>query len=157
MTQATPCEILLAEDNAADVALVREALKEHDVACDLRIVSDGAQAIAFLRSLDSLTHQPCPDLLLVDLHLPKHDGADILRALRSTERCARTPVIVMSSSGAPADREMAEKHAALHYFKKPSSLAEFLLLGGVVKGILDGKRSASQHPPGAGGGVGVPA
>jgi CheY-like chemotaxis protein len=154
MTQATPCEILLAEDNAADVALVREALKEHDVYCDLRIARDGAEAIAFIQSLDSTSHQGCPDLLLVDMHLPKHDGPDILRALRSTERCARTPVIVMSSSPAPADWEVEEKQV-IHYFRKPSTLSEFLELGGMIKEILAGRRSRHSH--GGEGDSGVPA
>jgi CheY-like chemotaxis protein len=70
------------------------------------------------------------------MHLPKHDGEDILRCLRSTERSARTPVVVMTSSDAPADHERAERHAALHYFRKPSDLEEFMSLGDIVRETL---------------------
>lgn len=149
-------QILLAEDNAADVTLVREALKAHGVPCTLRVVKDGAEAIAYLELLDR-DHRKTPlDLLLLDMHLPKHDGADILRALRSTERYAQTPVIVMTASESPNDQEAAEKHAALHYFRKPSTLAKFLTLGGIVKDVLAGNGSPSLREPedGSGGGAG---
>jgi two-component system response regulator len=129
-------QVLLAEDNAADVALVREALREHGVACALHVVTDGAQAIGFLERLDQDRRQPRLDLLLLDMHLPKRDGKDILRTLRSTERYAQTPVVVMTASTSPADERTAEKHAALDYFRKPSSAAQFLQLGATVKHIL---------------------
>ena len=135
-TSKNDCEILLAEDSAADVALVREAFKEHGVACALHVVRDGAQAISFIERRDSDAAEPCLDLLLLDMHLPKRDGEDILRALRSGERCGQTPVIVMTSSASPYDQQAAEKHAALHYFRKPSSLSEFMQLGVIVKRVL---------------------
>src|SRR5881227_1055464 len=111
-----PCQIILAEDNPADVGLVREALREHDVQCDLRVISDGQEVLAFFSRLDRDIKMPCPDLLLLDLSLPKHGGQEILNHLRSSERCGQTPVIVMTSSDWSADREHAEKNAALHYF-----------------------------------------
>ncbi|HEY1340441.1 MAG TPA: response regulator [Bryobacteraceae bacterium] len=132
------CEILLAEDNAADITLVREALREHRLDCALHVMRDGAQAIAFLERLDADPGEPRLDLVLVDMHLPKRDGEDILRRLRSTERYAQTPVIVMTASDSPDDRQRAEKHAALHYFRKPSSLTEFIELGAIVRSILGG-------------------
>jgi CheY-like chemotaxis protein len=137
--ETVPSEILLAEDNPADAALVREALKEHDIPCSLHVVKDGAQAISFILKLDSDRSEPRLDLLLLDLHLPKHHGTDILRTLRSTERYAQKPVIVMTSSSSPVDREMAEKNAAMHFFTKPSSLEEFMLLGGIIKDVLAGR------------------
>ena len=141
--QTAGCEILLAEDNPADVTCVREALKEHSLDCALHVMRDGAQAIAFLERLDTDPREPRLDLVLVDMHLPKRDGEDILRRLRSTERYAQTPVIVMTASDSPADRERAERHAALHYFRKPSSLAEFIELGAIVRSILGGPPRAS--------------
>jgi CheY-like chemotaxis protein len=137
-------EILLAEDSAADADLVREALKEHGVACALRIVRDGARAVEFIEALDQHANSPQLDLLLLDMHLPGQGGEDILRTLRSTENYGRTPVIVMTSSTSPRVREAAEKHAALHYFTKPSTLDEFMELGGIVKRILSGKRATSR-------------
>ena len=138
------CEILLAEDSAADVTFVREALKEHGITCSLHVLRDGEQAIKFIQSRDIDLKQPCPDLLLLDMHLPKRDGEDILRTLRSTDRCAQTPVIVMTSSASPQVQEAAEKNAVLHYFRKPSSLAEFLRLGIIVKDVLAVRQMRSQ-------------
>jgi len=143
----TTSHILLAEDNAADEALVREALHEHGIACALHVVKDGAQAIAFLQNLDNQNldndgTRPGLDLLLLDMHLPRHDGTEILRTLRSTENYAQKPVIVMTSSASPSLRAAADKHAAMHYFRKPSSLEEFMLLGGIVKDVLATRASA---------------
>ena len=129
--------ILLAEDNPADVQLVREALEDRAVVCDLRVVQDGEQAIAFIERIDRNSHLECPSLVLLDLHLPKRNGDEILRCLRASERCGQTAVVVLTSSDSPRDLENAERHAALHYFRKPSSLEQFLLLGDIVKGILD--------------------
>lgn len=139
-------QILLAEDNAADVALVREALQEHSVSCALHVVKDGAEAIGFIERLDEDRREPRLDLLLLDMHLPKRDGEDILRRLRSTERYAQTPVIVMTASTSPRDQEAAEKHAALHYFRKPSSAAQFLKLGAIIEDILSGRSRRGAKP-----------
>ncbi len=130
---------MLAEDNAADAALVREALREHGVDCALHVVKDGAQAISFIRDLDSDINEPRLDLFLLDMHLPRHHGDEILEALLATERYAHTPVILMTSSTSPLIRQTAEKHASMHYFRKPSSLAEFMLLGGIIKNVLAGR------------------
>ena len=136
-TQPVPSPyILLAEDNAGDVLLVREALKEHGVSHSIEILSDGEQAARFIQRLDESSTFDCPDVFLLDLHLPKKDGAVILRQLRASERCGQTPVIVLTSSDSPRDMEYATKHAALHYFRKPSTLQGFMELGGVVKAIV---------------------
>jgi CheY-like chemotaxis protein len=136
--EASPCWIVLAEDNPADVRLVREALREHDVHCDLRVLTDGEQAVSFITGLDLDSKHPCPDLLLLDMHLPKRDGDAVLRHLRASERCAQTRVVILTSSDAPSDHSSAEKNAALHYFRKPTSLVQFLHLGRIVKEVLGG-------------------
>jgi len=142
-TGTLPCRILLAEDSEADVALVRRSLREGKVDHILHVAKDGAEAIAFIREADKNARAPGLDLLLLDMHLPRHDGEDILKCLRSTERYAQVPVVVMSSSDAPADREKAQKHAALVYFRKPSSLVEFIELGKIVGEILRGTKPAA--------------
>lgn len=114
-------EILLAEDDEGDAELVREALKEHRVNCSLRVVRDGAEAIAFLTVIDIDRNAPALDLLLLDMWLPKYDGEAVLRHLRSTERFAQTPVIVMSGLNANSVEQTATRHAAMVYFKKPST------------------------------------
>src|SRR5579872_5295261 len=115
-----PFEILIAEDNPADVALVREALKMYGIDSVLHVLRDGEQALALLDSLDKDPKVPRVDLLILDMHLPKHDGEDILKRLRSTEHYAQTPVIVMTSHSSTRIEETAAKHAALFYFRKPS-------------------------------------
>src|SRR5205807_6631689 len=93
--------VLLAEDSAADITLVREALKEHQLDCTLHVIRDGAQAISFLDGLDRNPQEPSLDLVLLDMHLPKHDGAEILGRLRSTVHYSQTPVILMTASDSP--------------------------------------------------------
>jgi CheY-like chemotaxis protein len=132
----SPSYIVLAEDNPADVGLVREALRTHSVLCDLRVISDGEAVFDFIDRLDEETKSPCPDLILLDLHLPKRDGGEILNHLRSSGRCSQIPVIVMTSSDWAGDRQNAEKNAAIHYFQKPLSLAEFMRLGEIVRAVL---------------------
>jgi len=129
--------ILLAEDNSADVELVREALRDRSVDCGLHVVSDGEQAIAFIERVDGNSALECPSLLLLDLHLPKRNGEQILRCLRAGERCGQTPVVILTSSDSPRDMDNATRHAALYYFRKPSSLDEYLTLGDIVKEVIE--------------------
>lgn len=133
--------ILLAEDSAADISLVRLALRDHRLDYVLHVATDGQEVIRFIQKADEDRKAPGLDLLLLDMHLPKYDGEDILKFLRSTEFYAQLPVVVMSSSDAPADHGRAEKHAALFYFRKPSRLDEFLQLGIIVREILTGKKT----------------
>jgi CheY-like chemotaxis protein len=140
----SPSNIILAEDNPADVGLVREALRAHNVDCDLRVISDGNEVVAFIDHLDAETKSPCPDLILLDLHLPNRDGREILSHLRASQRCARMPVVVLTSSDWSRDRETAEKNEAVHYFVKPTSLGQFMELGIIVKEII----GSPQRPKG---------
>ena len=77
------------------------------------------------------------------MHLPKYNGEDILKRLRSTERCAQTPVIVMSGFRTPGDSDTAQRHAALYYFEKPSRLEDFMMLGSIVRDILTGAKAVN--------------
>lgn len=142
-------EVLIAEDNSADVGLVREALKTHQVDCLLQVASDGEAAISLIRRLDADSRAPLLDLVIVDMHLPKRDGEEILTCLRSTERNAQVPVVIMTSSESPALEEAATKHAALSYFRKPSKLDDFLEIGFIAKRILakTNREGASLHAP----------
>jgi|SRR5579862_8849377 len=143
-----PFEILIAEDNPADVALVREALKAHDIDCVLHVLRDGEQALALLDSLDRDPKVPRVDLLILDMHLPKHDGEEILKRLRSTEHYAQTPVIVMTSYPSSWVEAKAAKHAAMFYFRKPSTLEELSELGSMVQNVLRLQdRGGRQTPP----------
>jgi CheY-like chemotaxis protein len=129
-------QIVLAEDNPADALLVRHALREHDIHCDLHIVSDGESALALIDRLDLDSKLPCPDLLLLDVHLPKCDGFQVLDGLRASERCGLTPVVVLASPDLTGGRHVPQKHPETRYFPKPSSLDKFMQLGAVVKDVF---------------------
>jgi CheY-like chemotaxis protein len=126
-------EILLAEDNPADVYLIREALKEHGVECSLRVAADGKDVLALIVGGRAWS----PDLIILDLNLPRHDGIEILQLVRSTERVARVPVVVLTSSDSPLDRRTANELGATRYVRKPSNLEQFLQLGAVFKELLE--------------------
>jgi len=133
----TPSQIVLAEDNPADVGLVTEALREHQIPHELRVISDGEEALAFIDLLNQDSKLPCPDVLLLDLHLPKHDGGEILKHLQASERCGRTPVVVLTSSDAVWDRQVGDPDRGVRYFRKPASLGQFMQLGRIVKEVID--------------------
>jgi CheY-like chemotaxis protein len=128
--------ILLAEDNPADVLLVREALEDRALNCELQVITDGQRVVQFIEQIDSDHALPCPQLVLLDLHLPKRNGEEILKSLRASERCGQTPVVILTASESPDDEANATRHAALHYFRKTTSLEEFMKLGDVVHDIL---------------------
>ena len=132
MTQTT-LRILVAEDNPADVVLMQEALAEYAMEYSLRVLSDGAETVSFLRGIDPHNHPACPDMILLDLNLPKVDGHELLRLIREHPVCSGVPVIVVTSSDSAEDRQRAAQLGATDYFRKPSSLEDFLKLGGIVK------------------------
>ena len=132
--------IVLAEDNPADVYLVREALHKEKIDCALKVFSDGEEAMRFVENLDVDSSFDCPEVLLLDLHLPKKSGVDILKQLRASERCGHTPVVVLTSSHSMRDLDSS----GLHYFRKPSSLDQFMKLGQIVKQIMN--RSGPETP-----------
>jgi len=127
--------ILLVEDNLGDAGLIREALEEHRVEGELLVVTDGEKAIEFIQAIDTQALE-CPDLVIIDLNLPKRPGRDVLEQLRRSEKCHLLPVVVLSSSGAMKDRADAARLGATRYLQKPLRLKEFLDLGAVFKEAL---------------------
>jgi CheY-like chemotaxis protein len=134
--------ILLAEDNPADVLLVREALEDRGVNCALRVIADGEEVVKLIEKIDSDRTQHCPHLVLLDLHLPKRDGGEILESLRASEMCCQIPVVILTGLVSPQDEVHATRHPALHYFRKPASLDQFMQLGDVVNDIIGPPRGA---------------
>jgi len=124
--------ILLAEDNEADVLLVRYALQAHNVLHQLHVIDDGAKAIDFIVKMGRPDTAPCPDLMLLDLNLPIADGTEVLRELRRHPLGSSTPVIIVTSSDAPKDRARVAVLGISHYFTKPSDWEAFMRLGEVV-------------------------
>jgi len=126
-------EILLAEDNAADVYLIREALKQCGVDAAVRTATDGREFLELIATSDGAWR---PDLIILDLNLPRHDGIEILQKLKSTETFAAVPVVVLTSSDSPRDRDAAIELGATRFLRKPSDLDQFLQLGEVFKELL---------------------
>ena len=129
--------ILLVEDNPADAGLVRMALEEHELAGQVILATDGARAIEFIDGLDA---QPadCPDLIIIDLNLPRRSGREVLASVRRSASCKQVPVAILSSSDAAQDKADAARLGASRYIRKPSRLADFLELGVIFKAMLDG-------------------
>ncbi len=127
--------ILIAEDNPADVVLIQEALNEHGVRYSIRAFENGAETASFLESIQLETDSRCPDVALLDLNLPKVEGHELLRIIRAHPVCCNIPVIIVTSSDTAEDRRTAAQIGASYYFRKPSSLEEFLKLGDIVKRV----------------------
>jgi len=136
MTRA-PFTILLAEDNPGDVFLVRRALLKHGLEVDLIVVEDGQAALRFFDRADADETFARPDLILLDLNLPRTNGSRVLMRIRQSQRCGATPIIVVTSSDSPLDRDVAAKLGATHYFQKPGDLAGFMQLGRIVRNTLE--------------------
>ena len=133
-------EILLAEDNPADVYLIREALQEHGVDCTLQVAADGKEVLQIIAREDP---QPPPGLIILDMNLPRHDGIEILQRLRKIATFSHVPVVVLTSSDSPRDRQVATQLGATRYLRKPSNLEEFLSLGAIFKELLGRPRTKS--------------
>jgi CheY-like chemotaxis protein len=129
--------ILLAEDNMGDILLVKEALATHQIPHQLHVVRDGGEALTFVSRIGEPGGTACPDIVLLDLNLPKVDGSVVLAEFRKHPLCVHTPVIVITSSDAPKDRARVGALGVAYYFRKPSDLDAFLTLGSVVKQFLD--------------------
>ncbi len=126
---ARPAEIFLAEDNPADVYLIRQALQERQLSHRLHVAEDGEKAALYLSGIG--TDGPCPDIVLLDLSLPKQDGQELLRLIRSNPSCSQKPVIVMSSSDSPKDHELTQRLGAT-FFRKPADLEEFWQIADLI-------------------------
>ncbi len=137
--------VLLVEDSAADVYLIREALKGENLEFDLQVIQDGEEAAKLLMALEN-SRQSWPDVVLLDLNMPRCEGREVLQRIKQTPGGHSIPVIVITSSNSPADREDVFKLGATSYFRKPSDLNEFLKIGAVVRQAVDGKVDGTKRP-----------
>ena len=125
---AQPTEILLVEDNPDDVELTLRALSTHNLANRVKVVSDGAEALDYLRPDDG-EHPPAdgyPKLVLLDLKLPRVGGLEVLRRLKASERTRLIPVVVMTSSREEIDLVASYKYGANSYIVKPVDFDQFM-------------------------------
>ena len=134
MSSLKPIEILLVEDNAADVRLTEEALKEGKVRNNLHVARDGMEALEFLRRQGKYAKATRPDLILLDLNLPRRDGREVLAEIKDDPSLKMIPVVVLTTSSAEADILRSYKLHANCYITKPVDLEQFV---SVVKSIDD--------------------
>lgn len=139
-----PVEILLIEDNPGDVRLTVESLKEDKVLNNLSVVEDGAEALAFLNREGKHTAAPHPDLILLDLNLPKVDGREVLAVIKADKQLRRIPVVVLTTSQAEEDVLRSYNLNANCYISKPVTLDQFIA---VVKSIESFWLSIVTLPP----------
>ena len=122
----TPIEILLVEDSPSDIDLTREALDDTRVHNNLSVVTDGVEALAFLRREGQYAEAPHPDLILLDLNLPKKDGREVLAEIKSDPNLRRFPVVVLTTSGAEQDIVESYNLHANCYVRKHVDLDAFV-------------------------------
>jgi chemotaxis family two-component system response regulator Rcp1 len=121
-----PIEILLVEDSPGDARLTLEAFKEGKLLNHFTVMNDGVEALAYLRREGQYAKAVQPELILLDLNLPKKDGREVLAEIKADERLLKIPVVVLTTSAAEEDIARAYSHHANCYITKPADLDQFL-------------------------------
>jgi CheY-like chemotaxis protein len=126
--------ILVIEDNPTDVNLIQEALREHGVRFEMTVIPDGRHALEHLKQI---TASSVPHLIMLDLNMPLHDGIEVLLQYRMTAALSEIPIIVLTSSDSPSERQRTETIGVSAFIRKPMDLWEFIGLGKRFKTILE--------------------
>jgi chemotaxis family two-component system response regulator Rcp1 len=121
-----PIEILLVEDNVGDIRLTQEALKESNLMVNLKVVRDGLEAMELLRGKGGHLNAPNPDLILLDLNLPRKDGREVLQEIKNDADLKRIPVVVLTTSEAESDILATYGFHANCYITKPVDMDQFI-------------------------------
>ena len=137
-------QILMVEDNPADVRLTMEALKDSKVLTNFSVVGDGVEAMAFLQKEGKYAEAPRPDLILLDLSLPKKDGRELLKEIKADDELKRIPIVILTTSHDEEDIIKAYNFHANCYVTKPVDLDQFIKL---VKSIEDFWLTIVKLPP----------
>jgi chemotaxis family two-component system response regulator Rcp1 len=140
----SPIDILMVEDNPGDARLTQEALKESKMMNNLHHVRDGVEAMEFLRREGKYKDAPIPDIILLDLNLPRKDGREVLAELKGMPRLKNIPVVVLTTSDAEQDILMSYNLHANCYITKPVDLEKFIE---IVQGIENFWLSIVKLPP----------
>jgi len=142
---ARPARIAVVEDNRADVYLLRRALQQAQVVYDCYHLPDGEAAIRFFLRQEPYCDAPRPDLLVLDVHLPRVDGFQVLQRLREQRVLHQIPVIALTTTSSSYDRAAMEALGIDHYVVKPFNLDAYMQVGQLIKAVL----TARQPPSGA--------
>ncbi|MGD0201389.1 MAG: response regulator [Bryobacteraceae bacterium] len=132
-----PARVLVIEDNSSDVFLLERAMNKQDLRFELVHLTNGAEALAFIRKQGAYADAAIPKVILVDLNLSKYSGEDILRAIRDAKHLAGVPVCVWSSSQSQRDRTMMMDLGVARFITKPSGLDQFMEIGKIIKDLLE--------------------
>ena len=142
--EATPIEVLLVEDDPGDVLMTQEAFEEHRIGNRLSVVSDGVEALAYLRREDPYADAVRPDLILLDLNLPRRDGRQVLQEIKNDESLRQIPVVVLTTSQRDEDILRSYQLHANAYVTKPVDFDRFIK---VVRQIDDFFVTVVKLPP----------
>lgn len=126
--QARPIEILLVEDNPGDVTLLKEIFKLSQFSINLGVARNGEDAVAYLRKEGFYAYTRKPDLILLDLNLPKKNGLEVLEEIKRDQRFQQIPVLILTGSNQESDRERAARFRASQYLLKPQNLSNLASL-----------------------------
>ena len=129
-----PYQILVIEDSATDVLLIGEALREHGVRHEMTVLHNGEAALTHLTKLENAA---LPDLVILDLHLPKYDGLHVLAEYRRQPELAKVPIVVFSSSDSLSDKLRAKAAGVTGFLRKPLDLTAYLTTGKIFRRILE--------------------
>lgn len=121
-----PIEVLLVEDDPGDVLMTKEAFQEHKVGNRLHVVSDGVEALRFLRREGEYADAPAPHLILLDLNLPRKDGREVLEEVKKDEALSHIPIVVLTTSEAEEDILRSYRLHANAYVAKPVDFESFI-------------------------------
>jgi chemotaxis family two-component system response regulator Rcp1 len=130
--------ILVIEDNESDVFLLDRALRKQDFPFELVHLTNGGEALAFIHRRGAYADAAIPNLILLDLNLPKYSGEEILREIRSAPHLAGVPVCVWSSSQSRRDESMLKDLGVSQFIAKPAGLGQFMSIGKIIKHLLAG-------------------
>ncbi|WP_104481534.1 response regulator [Actinokineospora auranticolor] len=129
---AAEIDVLLVEDDEGDVIMIREAFEQRQPGARLHVVNDGIEAVAFLRRADGYTDAPRPDLILLDLNMPRMDGREVLAEVETDPALTAIPIVVLTTSGAPEDIARSYTLYANAYITKPTDLDDFMTIVGKI-------------------------
>ena len=127
-----PARILIVEDNPADVYLFRHSLDQHGEDYRLEVLQDGEEALRFVEQYRTFVAEPEPCVIILDLHLPKHDGTAVLQAIRREPVLAHVQVVALSSLAAPQDQTAILDLGVRLYRTKPTDLDDWIMLAGLI-------------------------
>lgn len=144
MSESQPIKILLVEDSRADARLIVEVFKEERIAVDVEIVRDGEAAMSYLRREGEYSEKPLPDLILLDLNMPKKDGREVLAEVKADEHLKSIPIVILTTSQSEEDILKSYNLQASCYVTKPIDLEQFTK---IIKALDGFWFSAVRFPP----------